>query len=110
MHAKGLRLLGRAPAALARGRADGLARLSPQRRRGTPGWARDVRSDAAGAGHLGGRAVTASRMLGTGVVGTVIAALCCVTPVLAIVLGALGLSAWLAYADYVVLPALVAFL
>ena len=48
-------------------------------------------------------------MLVTGLLGTVVAAVCCGTPVLAVVLGALGLSVWLAYADYVVLPALVAF-
>jgi len=46
-------------------------------------------------------------MLATGVAGTVAAAVCCGTPVLAIVLGTLGLSAWLADADYVVLPVLV---
>lgn len=49
-------------------------------------------------------------LLQTGIVGSAIAALCCSTPVLAIVLGALGVSAWLAWADYVVLPALIAFL
>jgi mercuric ion transport protein len=53
--------------------------------------------------------MSAKRMLATGVVGTLVAAVCCGTPVLALVLGALGLSAWLAYADYVILPALVAF-
>lgn len=50
------------------------------------------------------------RLLATGVAGTVVAALCCGTPVLAIALGALGLSAWLAYADYVLLPAMIAFI
>lgn len=46
-------------------------------------------------------------LLRSGIIGSVIAALCCGTPVLAIVLGALGLSAWLAYADYVILPVLI---
>lgn len=46
---------------------------------------------------------------GVGIVGSLVAAICC-TPVLAIVLGALGLSAWLAWSDYVVIPALLAFL
>jgi len=32
---------------------------------------------------------------GTGIVGTVIAALCCFTPALVVLLGAVGLSAWL---------------
>ena len=49
-------------------------------------------------------------LLRTGIVGTVIAALCCGTSALALVLGALSVSAWLVYADYVVLPALVVFL
>ncbi len=42
----------------------------------------------------------------TGIIGTVIAALCCFTPILAVLLGAVGLPAWLGYADYVLLPAL----
>ncbi len=46
-------------------------------------------------------------LLGTGIIGGIVAALCCATPVLAIVLGAVGLSAWLAWADYVLLPLLV---
>ena len=54
--------------------------------------------------------MTSKRLLATGVVGTVVAALCCGTPILAIVLGALGLSAWLAYSDYVVLPAMIVFI
>ena len=54
--------------------------------------------------------MTSKRLLATGVVGTVVAALCCGTPVLAVVLGALGLSAWLAYSDYVVLPAMIIFI
>lgn len=45
----------------------------------------------------------------TGVAGAVVAALCCATPALVLALGALGLSAWLDWADYVVIPALVAF-
>lgn len=45
-----------------------------------------------------------------GIVGTVVAALCCFTPVLAVLLGAVGLAALTGYLDYVLLPALVAFL
>lgn len=48
-------------------------------------------------------------LIKTGVVGAVIAAICCATPVLVLALGALGLSAWLDWADYIVIPALVAF-
>lgn len=49
-------------------------------------------------------------MLRTGVVGTVLVALCCFTPVLVILLGVLGLSALTGYLDYVLLPALLGFL
>jgi mercuric ion transport protein len=39
-------------------------------------------------------AITRDRtVLRTGIVGSIVTAVCCVTPVLAIVLGALGLSA-----------------
>lgn len=49
------------------------------------------------------------KLLATGVVGTVIAALCCFTPVLVVLLGAVGLSAVLGWLDFVLLPALAAF-
>lgn len=47
-----------------------------------------------------------NKMLATGLIGTVIAALCCFTPLLVIALGAVGLSAILGYFDYILLPAL----
>jgi mercuric ion transport protein len=50
-----------------------------------------------------------NRLLGTGIVGTIVSALCCFTPVLVIMLGGLGLSAWLGWLDYFLLPALVGF-
>lgn len=46
----------------------------------------------------------------TGAVGSIIAAICCFTPALLILLGAVGLSAWLGWIDYVLFPALVLFL
>jgi mercuric ion transport protein len=49
-------------------------------------------------------------ILKTGIVGSIIAVICCATPILVIVLGAIGLSAWLGWIDYVLLPALVLFL
>ena len=49
------------------------------------------------------------KLIATGIVGTVIAALCCFTPVLAILLGVVGLSAALGWIDYVLLPALAFF-
>lgn len=54
-------------------------------------------------------AISDRKLLGIGIGGTVIAALCCFTPALVILLGALGLSALLAFADFVLLPALVMF-
>lgn len=49
-------------------------------------------------------------ILKTGIAGAIIAALCCATPALVILLGAVGLSAWLGWIDYVLLPAFVIFL
>ncbi|WP_051540899.1 mercury resistance system transport protein MerF [Ahrensia sp. 13_GOM-1096m] len=51
-----------------------------------------------------------NKLLATGIVGTVIAALCCFTPVLVILLGAVGLSAIIGYLDIVLLPALAIFI
>ncbi len=48
-------------------------------------------------------------LLRVGVIGGVITALCCFTPVLVVLLGAVGLSAWLGWLDYVLLPALLIF-
>lgn len=50
-----------------------------------------------------------NRMLSIGAVGAGLTALCCFTPVLVIALGALGLSAALAWLDYVLLPMLAVF-
>jgi hypothetical protein len=49
-------------------------------------------------------------LLMTGVGGTALAALCCFTPVLVVLLGVVGLSALSGYLDYVLLPALLIFL
>jgi len=54
--------------------------------------------------------VATSNLLATGIIGTVVTAVCCFTPFLVIVLGALGLSAWLAWLDYVLLPSLGVFI
>lgn len=48
-------------------------------------------------------------LLKTGIVGTVLAALCCFTPLLVVLLGAVGLSAVVGYLDAVLLPALAIF-
>ncbi|MDC1135285.1 mercury resistance system transport protein MerF [Alphaproteobacteria bacterium] len=44
-----------------------------------------------------------------GGVGSVITAICCFTPFLVVVLGALGLSAALGWLDYLLLPLLLVF-
>ncbi len=49
------------------------------------------------------------KMLSCGIAGTVIAAICCFTPALVLLLGAVGLSAWLGWLDFVLLPALAIF-
>jgi len=50
-----------------------------------------------------------STLLKTGIIGSAIAALCCFTPVLVILFGAVGLSAWVGHLDDVLMPALVFF-
>ena len=49
-------------------------------------------------------------LMRAGVIGTVLVALCCFTPILVILLGVLGLSALTGYLDYALLPALLAFI
>ena len=53
--------------------------------------------------------MTSSKLLQVGIIGSVIAALCCFTPVLVVLLGAIGLSALVGVLDYVLLPALAIF-
>jgi mercuric ion transport protein len=45
-----------------------------------------------------------------GIIGSVIAALCCFTPILVILFAALGISALVGYLDYVLFPMLGLFL
>lgn len=52
----------------------------------------------------------ADKILGIGIIGSIIIALCCSTPILVILLGLTGLSALTGYLDYVLLPALGFFL
>ncbi|MEL7399728.1 MAG: mercury resistance system transport protein MerF, partial [Pseudomonadota bacterium] len=49
-------------------------------------------------------------LLRVSVIGTVLVALCCFTPILVVLLGTLGLTALTGYLDYVLLPALVFFI
>ena len=53
--------------------------------------------------------MTDKGLLCTGAAGSVVAAVCCFTPALVVLLGAVGLSTWLAWLDYILLPALVFF-
>ena len=50
------------------------------------------------------------KLLTTGIIGTTVAALCCFTPVLAILFGAVGLAALVGWLDYVLIPALIFFI
>lgn len=49
------------------------------------------------------------RLLVVGGIGSVLTALCCFTPILAILLAAIGLGAAVGYLDYVLLPVLAMF-
>lgn len=51
-----------------------------------------------------------NKLLTTGIMGTLVAALCCFTPVLVILLGTVGLSALVGVLDYVLIPALIVFI
>lgn len=50
------------------------------------------------------------RLLRTGVFGSILLALCCFTPVLVVLLGAVGLASLTGWLDVVLLPALGVFL
>jgi len=49
--------------------------------------------------------MTQGRLLKIGIIGAIVAAVCCFTPVLVLLLAAVGLSAAAGYLDYVLLPA-----
>lgn len=51
-----------------------------------------------------------SLLFKTGIVGLITSALCCFTPILVILLGMIGLTAWVAYLDDLLIPALLFFL
>ena len=48
-------------------------------------------------------------LLRFGIIGTIVAALCCFTPILVVLLAGVGLSALAGWLDIVLLPALAAF-
>ena len=51
----------------------------------------------------------ARSLLRIGIIGTVVAAVCCFTPLLVVLLGIVGLSAFIGWLDYVLLPVLAIF-
>jgi mercuric ion transport protein len=53
--------------------------------------------------------MTNKSLLWSGVTGAALAILCCATPLLVILLGAVGLSALAGYLDFVLLPAIAIF-
>ncbi len=54
-------------------------------------------------------AMTENDFLKIGIVGSIVTAICCFTPILSIVLGVVGLSAAIGMLDHVLLPALAIF-
>jgi mercuric ion transport protein len=64
-----------------------------------------IKTDTGISGHQRGQALNRT-VITAGIIGSMVAAACCATPILAIVLGALGLGAWLSKADFVLLPLL----
>jgi mercuric ion transport protein len=69
-----------------------------------------IKDEKPDAGSQRAQGVTGMRdrtLITTGVVGSLIAAICCATPLLAILFGAVGLTAWLAKADYILIPVLI---
>lgn len=56
-----------------------------------------------------GRRRIKHKLLSVGIVGTVVSALCCFTPLLVVALGSLGLSAFVGGLDLVLIPALLFF-
>jgi len=51
-----------------------------------------------------------SKLLRVGIVGTILTALCCFTPILVVLLSSIGLSVIIGWLDYVLLPALAFFI
>jgi len=49
-------------------------------------------------------------LLKTGMVGSIIFALCCYTPILVALFTAIGLSAWVGYLDVVLFPGMLLFI
>jgi mercuric ion transport protein len=53
---------------------------------------------------------TKMNLLKIGIVGSIVAAICCFTPILVILFTAIGIASMVAYLDYVLLPILTLFI
>ncbi|MDA9009339.1 mercury resistance system transport protein MerF [Alphaproteobacteria bacterium] len=51
--------------------------------------------------------ISSDKLLKTGIIGAVIAVICCLLPPLAILLGFVGFSAIAGYLDFVLIPAII---
>jgi mercuric ion transport protein len=51
-----------------------------------------------------------NKLIKVGIIGSIIAAICCSTPILVILFGVVGLGALTGYLDYVLFPALAIFI
>jgi|TARA_B110000967_G_scaffold106498_1_gene109199 mercuric ion transport protein len=49
------------------------------------------------------------KILKIGIIGMLITAVCCFTPLLVIIFTSLGIATWLGYTDYILLPLLTMF-
>ncbi len=54
--------------------------------------------------------MTDEKLLKVGIIGAIVAGLCCVTPILVILVTTIGLSAIIGWLDYVLFPALAVFI
>jgi len=54
--------------------------------------------------------MTSQKFIRLGLIGSVLAALCCFTPILVILLSAIGLSLFIPWLDFILLPLLGGFL
>ena len=62
--------------------------------------------DRAKSSRVGAKVMNNDKLLRYGVIGTVVVAVCCFTPVLVVLVSAVGLSAAIGWLDYVLFPAL----
>lgn len=69
-----------------------------------------IRTIAYGVEQMAVKSTASRKGFVAAILGTVLVALCCFTPLLVVTLGAIGLSVLMPYLDYLLLPALVVML